>query len=622
MADTPQYFDLVTMGRIGVDLYPLQTGVPLSQVETFGKFLGGSAANVAVAAARLGRSAAVITRTGDDPFGTYLHEALKDFGVDDRWVTPVAAYPTPVTFCEIFPPDDFPLYFYRRPKAPDLEIHPHELDLPAIRAAGIFWVTGTGLSEEPSRTATLAALQARAKAGTTVFDLDWRPMFWKDPDQARPYYREALRHATVAVGNLDECEVATGVREPEACAEALLAAGVELAVVKQGPRGCWPCTGTAAGPRCPRCRSRWSTASAPATPSAVRSATVCSPAGTWSGPCATPTRPAPSSPRASPARPPCRPRRRSPASSRGTRRAGRPSPERSPSLKLSIPELTTVRARHPEAVAEAAARRARRPLIGDSGRLMIVAADHPARGALGIGDRRLAMADRADLLERLCVALSRPGVDGVLATADILEDLLLLGALENKVVMGSMNRGGLAGASFEMDDRFTGHRAEDIQRLGFDAGKLLVRIDYDDPGSLATLEASARAVDAMAARRLPVFVEPFISRRVDGRVRNDLSAEAVTRSIAIASGLGGTSAYTWLKLPVTEHVDDMEAVLRTSTLPVVLLGGEVGDQEAAYERWGKALRLPTVQGMVVGRSLLYPAEGSVETAVDTAVGLL
>ncbi|MFI0503702.1 5-dehydro-2-deoxygluconokinase [Streptomyces albogriseolus] len=237
MADTPQYFDLVTMGRIGVDLYPLQTGVPLSQVETFGKFLGGSAANVAVAAARLGRSTAVITRTGDDPFGVYLHEALKDFGVDDRWVTPVAAYPTPVTFCEIFPPDDFPLYFYRRPKAPDLEIHPHELDLPAIRAAGIFWITGTGLSEEPSRTATLHALQARSKSGTTVFDLDWRPMFWRDPDQARPYYREALRHVTVAVGNLDECEVATGVREPEACAEALLAAGVELAVVKQGPRG-------------------------------------------------------------------------------------------------------------------------------------------------------------------------------------------------------------------------------------------------------------------------------------------------------------------------------------------------------------------------------------------------
>ncbi|MFF5955349.1 Cgl0159 family (beta/alpha)8-fold protein [Streptomyces luteogriseus] len=292
-------------------------------------------------------------------------------------------------------------------------------------------------------------------------------------------------------------------------------------------------------------------------------------------------------------------------------------------MNIGIPDLTTVRARNPEAVAEAAARRVRRPLIGDSGRMMIVAADHPARGALGVGDRRLAMANRADLLERLCTALSRPGVDGVLATADILEDLLLLGVLDDKVVMGSMNRGGLAGASFEMDDRFTGHRAEDIARLRFDAGKLLLRIDYDDPGSLTTLESTARAIDAMAERRLPLFVEPFISRRVDGTVRNDLSAEAVTRSVAIASGLGGTSAYTWLKLPVTDDPDDMAEVLETSTLPVVLLGGEVGeDQEGAYERWRKALRLPTVQGMVVGRSLLYPAGGSVEEAVDTAVGLL
>jgi 5-dehydro-2-deoxygluconokinase len=237
MAEPAQYFDVITMGRIGVDLYPLQTGVPLERVETFGKFLGGSAANVAVAAARLGRRTAVITRTGDDPFGTYLHEELKNFGVDDRWVTPVAAYPTPVTFCEIFPPDDFPLYFYRRPKAPDLEIHTDELDFFGIREARIFWITGTGLSEEPSRSATLAALKARDKAGTTVFDLDWRPMFWRDPEEARPYYREALRHATVAVGNLDECEIATGVREPQACAQALLEAGVELAVVKQGPKG-------------------------------------------------------------------------------------------------------------------------------------------------------------------------------------------------------------------------------------------------------------------------------------------------------------------------------------------------------------------------------------------------
>ncbi|MGX1479049.1 UNVERIFIED_CONTAM: 5-dehydro-2-deoxygluconokinase [Streptomyces canus] len=242
MVEPVQQFDVISMGRIGVDLYPQQSGVPLAQVQSFGKFLGGSAANVAVAASRLGRSTAVITRTGADPFGTYLHQTLTEFGVDNRWVTPVAAYPTPVTFCEILPPDDFPLYFYRRPKAPDLEIHTDELDYFAIRAARIFWITGTGLSEEPSRSATLAALKCRDRAGTTVFDLDWRPELWSetawaDPDEARPYYAEALRHATVAVGNLDECEVATGEREPRACAEALLAAGVELAVVKQGPKG-------------------------------------------------------------------------------------------------------------------------------------------------------------------------------------------------------------------------------------------------------------------------------------------------------------------------------------------------------------------------------------------------
>lgn len=258
MAATAEPHDVITMGRIGVDIYPLQTGVPLPQVETFGKFLGGSATNVAVAAARLGRSAAVISRTGNDPFGEYCHQALRDFGVDDRWVTPVRQYPTPVTFCEIFPPDDFPLYFYREPKAPDLELRPEDLDFQAIEAARVFWVTGTGLCDEPSRTATLTALEARSRSregvGTsartaTVFDMDWRPMFWgKSPSgaaasesevmaEARPYYRQALAHATVAVGNLDECEVATGTREPQACADALLEAGVELAVVKQGPKG-------------------------------------------------------------------------------------------------------------------------------------------------------------------------------------------------------------------------------------------------------------------------------------------------------------------------------------------------------------------------------------------------
>ncbi|GAA2713431.1 MULTISPECIES: 5-dehydro-2-deoxygluconokinase [Streptomyces] len=234
----PGPYDLITMGRLGVDLYPLQSGVPLSRVETFGKFLGGSAANVAVAAARLGRRTALISRTGDDPFGTYLHDALRDFGVDDRWVTPVAVYPTPLTFCEIHPPDDFPLYFYRHPKAPDLEIHTAELDLAAVRAARIFWMTGTGLSEEPSRSATLAALEARDAGTTTVFDLDWRPMFWNGgADAARPWYARALAHATVAVGNTAECEVATGESDPHAAARALLAAGVELAVVKQGPDG-------------------------------------------------------------------------------------------------------------------------------------------------------------------------------------------------------------------------------------------------------------------------------------------------------------------------------------------------------------------------------------------------
>ncbi|MEU8484326.1 5-dehydro-2-deoxygluconokinase [Streptomyces sp. NPDC048641] len=235
-------YDVITMGRIGVDLYPLQAGVPLADVDTFGKFLGGSSSNVAVAAARLGRRTATVTRTGADPFGEYLHRQLREFGVDDRWVTPAPGLPTPVTFCEVFPPDDFPIYFYRLPKAPDLEIRTAELDLDAIRAARVFWMTGTGLSQDPSRSATLAALAHRAKAGITVFDLDWRPVLWgeealADPGAARPFYAEALRHATVAVGNVDEVEIATGEREPSAAARALLDAGVRLAVVKQGPKG-------------------------------------------------------------------------------------------------------------------------------------------------------------------------------------------------------------------------------------------------------------------------------------------------------------------------------------------------------------------------------------------------
>jgi 5-dehydro-2-deoxygluconokinase len=234
---SPVAFDVLTMGRIGVDVYPLQTGVSLREVESFGKYLGGSPTNVAVAAARYGRRSAVITRTGADPFGEFLHDALRRFGVDDRYVTAVAGLPTPVTFCEIFPPDDFPLYFYRDPKAPDLEIHPDELDVDAIRTARVFWVTGTGLSQEPSRSATLAALEARGRAGITVLDLDYRPMFWSSREDARRWIEQALPHVTVAVGNQDECETAVGVREPRAAAQALHRAWVELAVVKQGPKG-------------------------------------------------------------------------------------------------------------------------------------------------------------------------------------------------------------------------------------------------------------------------------------------------------------------------------------------------------------------------------------------------
>src|SRR5882757_3734732 len=233
----PSVAEVLTMGRLGVDIYPLQTGVSLRKVETFGKYLGGTAANVAVAAARYGRRSALISRTGADPFGEYLHDALRGYGVDDRQVTAVASLPTPVTFCEIFPPDDFPLYFYRLPKAPDLEIYPEELDLDAIRSAEVFWVTGTGLSAEPSREATLHALRARGKRGITVLDLDYRPMFWPSREAAREQYQQALPYVSVAVGNQDECDTAVGIRDPHEAAQALHAAGIELAVVKQGPKG-------------------------------------------------------------------------------------------------------------------------------------------------------------------------------------------------------------------------------------------------------------------------------------------------------------------------------------------------------------------------------------------------
>jgi len=220
-----------------VDIYPLQVGVGLADVSTFGKFLGGSATNVAVAAARHGRRSAVITRTGDDPFGSFVHQALTDLGVDDRYVKPVEGLPTPVTFCEIFPPDDFPLYFYRYPTAPDLQITAADLPLDAIREAEVFWATVTGLSQEPSRAAHAAAWEARARRRHTILDLDYRPMFWADPREAAEEVGKALEHVTVAVGNREECEVAVGETDPQRAADALLERGLEIAVVKQGPKG-------------------------------------------------------------------------------------------------------------------------------------------------------------------------------------------------------------------------------------------------------------------------------------------------------------------------------------------------------------------------------------------------
>jgi 5-dehydro-2-deoxygluconokinase len=232
-----QRLDALAIGRSGVDIYPLQIGVGLEHVESFGKFLGGSAANVAVAAARLGNNTALISGVGNDPFGSFVRNELARLGVDNRYVTTHGEYPTPVTFCEIFPPDDFPLYFYRKPSAPDLQIDPQELDLDAVRSARLYWSTVTGLSEEPSRSAHFAAWEARGRAPLTVLDLDYRPMFWATPADASEQVRRALQHVTVAVGNREECEIAVGETNPQKAADALLDLGVELAIVKQGPRG-------------------------------------------------------------------------------------------------------------------------------------------------------------------------------------------------------------------------------------------------------------------------------------------------------------------------------------------------------------------------------------------------
>jgi DhnA family fructose-bisphosphate aldolase class Ia len=278
--------------------------------------------------------------------------------------------------------------------------------------------------------------------------------------------------------------------------------------------------------------------------------------------------------------------------------------------------LTETRASAPDTIARRWLERRRRPLVGSDGRLLIVAADHPARGALGVRGDRLAMASRSDLLGRLVEAVSRPGVDGVLGTPDILEDLLLLGALDGKVAIGSMNRGGLQGASFELDDRFTAYRAQDIAAMGLEGGKMLTRIAHGDPDTAPTLEASARAVTELAEHGLMAMVEPFVSVREGGRVVNQLDPDSTILSMHVAAGLGATSAHTWLKLPV---VDDLERVMDATTLPTLLLGGDPqGDPDDTYASWGEALELPSVRGLVVGRALLYPPGGDVAAAVDIA----
>lgn len=288
-----------------------------------------------------------------------------------------------------------------------------------------------------------------------------------------------------------------------------------------------------------------------------------------------------------------------------------------------VERLARTRITRPAAITEALAGRARRErMTPDSGRLFLIAADHPARGSLGIGDDPVAMGDRGDLLRRLLVALGRPGVDGVMATADVVEDLALLGALEGKVVFGSMNRGGLAGSGFELDDGFTGYSAAAIERARLDGGKMMVRIDDHDPGTLRTMEGCARAIDELAARDLPAIVEVFAVRRWPEGVKPCADPAALARAISIASGLGGTSAHTWLKLPV---LADMGSVLAATTLPTFLLGGNPGagvDAEVTFARWERAMSYPQVRGLVAGRTLLYPAHGDIARAVDEAAAIV
>lgn len=283
-------------------------------------------------------------------------------------------------------------------------------------------------------------------------------------------------------------------------------------------------------------------------------------------------------------------------------------------------QLAEIRFSSPQRVALAMAARPQgaRPEPGE--RLIFIALDHPARGALGAGDDAWAMASREDLLERCITALANPGVRGFLGTPDLVEDLTLLGALDGKLVLGSMNRAGLQGSAFEIDDRMTAYDARGIVVSGLDGGKLLLRIDPTDPATSPMLERAARAIDSLSEAQKVAMVEPFISGVQGGRITNDLSTEAVLKSVTIASALGRTSAYTWLKVP---YVADMERVVGATTLPCLLLGGEVpNDADQAMRDWEASLALPNVKGLVIGRTVLFPRDGDVAAAVQRLVEML
>ena len=560
---------------------------------------------MAVAAARHGRRTAVITRTGDDPFGDFVHQALRELGVDDRFVSPVAGLPTPVTFCEIFPPDDFPLYFYRLPKAPDLEIEPAELDLDAIRDGPRLLVdrhrpvAGAEPVGAPRRlggAGPRAAHRARPGLPADVLAVARRRARGRRQGAGARDRRGRQPRRVRDRGRRERPRA----RRPRRCCDR----GVELAVVKQGPRGVLGRDARRDASRCRRHRSRWSTGSVPVTASAARCVTACWPAGRSSGACGSRTRPVRSSRRGSSAARRCR----RPPRSRTRSRRGRC---RARWLTSTSTRLRELRAHRPEAVAEACARRAppagaRRVRPADAGRRR-----PPGARLLSVRDRPMAMADRYDLLVRAGRARwAGRASTGCSARPTSSRTCCCSGALEDKVVIGSMNRGGLQGRVVRARRPVHG-----VRRRGDRAGAVRRRQDAR-PASTSTTPAPSppsRRRPTRSTTSLPAgsiaMVEPFISRRVDGRVRNDLSTEAVhpvgddlvRASVAPAPTPGSScrSSRTWTG-DGRDDAADAAARRRPDESP-----------EETYATWAKALALPGVRGLIVGRALLYPADDDV-----------